>query len=216
MLHLDKNKKIKKYSSQSFICISQKNKTATELETGCGPYLHPFPARAHVFAEHDVVEGHGPDEEEHLLDHLVDQALLHAVLAHGGVEDAELLNDGGDGVGLRVLRVLDAVGALPETRGLHAGDALQTLVLQHAGNCVRASEEELLMSCSARLKVKHRRGVDRRVTDGGDEAPLQDGDELVVDVDGQVADDLSVFGQVKVLQAVLLLPRRALLHELLL
>lgn len=47
------------------------------------------------------------------------------------------------------------------------------------------------------------------------EALLQDGDELVVDVDGQVADDLSVFRQVKVLQAVLLLPRRTLLHELL-
>lgn len=145
----------------------------------------------------------------------MDQALLHAVLAHGGVEDAELLNDGGDGVGLRVLVVLDTVGALPETRGLHAGDALQTLVLQHARNCMRASEEELLMSCSERLKVKHRRDVHRQVTDGGDEALLQDGDELVVDVDGQVADDLSVFRQVKVPQAVLLLPRRALLHELL-
>lgn len=185
------------------------------MKIGCGPYLHPFPARAHVFPEHDVVEGHGADQEEQLLDHLVDQALLHAVLAHGGVEDAELLNDGGDGVALRVLVALDAVGALSETRGLHAGDALQTLVFQHAGNCVRTDQEERLTSCSPRLKVKHQSDVDRQVTDGGKEASLKDRDELVVDVDGQVADDLSVFGQVKVLQAVLLLSRGALLHELL-
>lgn len=63
--------------------------------------------------------------------------------------------------------------------------------------------------------MKHPCDVETRVTDCGKEALLQDGDELVVDVDGQVADDLSVFGQVEVLQAVLLLPGRTLLHELL-
>lgn len=117
---------------QPIACLHQPRK-----ETGCRPDLHPFPARAHVFAEHDVVEGHGAHLVEHLLDHLVDEALVHAVLAHGGVDDAELLDDGGDGEALRVLVVLDAVGALPEACGLHAGDALQALVLQHAGNCVK-------------------------------------------------------------------------------
>ncbi|TNN87068.1 hypothetical protein EYF80_002823 [Liparis tanakae] len=54
--------------------------------------------RTHVFAEHDVVEGGRTNEKEDLLDCLVDERLLHAVLAHGGVQDAELLNDGGDGM----------------------------------------------------------------------------------------------------------------------
>lgn len=63
--------------------------------------------------------------------------------------------------------------------------------------------------------MKDRCDGEWRVTDGGKEALLQDGDELVVDVDGQVADDLPVFGQVEILQAVLLLPGRTLLHELL-
>lgn len=37
----------------------------------------------------------------------------------------------------------------------------------------------------------------------------------MVDVDGQVAENLSVFGQIKILQAVLLLAGSALFHELL-
>lgn len=37
----------------------------------------------------------------------------------------------------------------------------------------------------------------------------------MVDVDGQIAQDLSVLGQIKILQAVLLLARRTLFHELL-
>lgn len=41
-------------------------------------------------------------------------------------------------------------------------------------------------------------------------------DKLMVDVDGEIAQDLSVLGQIKILQAVLLLARRTLLHELLL
>lgn len=84
--------------------------------------MHPFPAGTHVFAEHDVVEGGRTDQEEELLHGLFDEALLHAVLAHGGVEDTELLNDGGDGVRLWVL--VDAAGALPEARRLHAWDPL--------------------------------------------------------------------------------------------
>lgn len=84
--------------------------------------MHPLSAGTHVFAEHDVVEGGRTNEKEDLLDCLVDERLLHAMLAHGGVEDAELLNDGGDGVRLRVL--VDAVGALPEARRLHARNPL--------------------------------------------------------------------------------------------
>lgn len=52
-------------------------------------------------------------------------------------------------------------------------------------------------------------------TNGRSEALLHHRDELMVDVDGEIAQDLSVLGQVKVLQAVLLLARRALLQELL-
>lgn len=69
-----------------------------------------------------MVEGGGSHQEEQLFDDLVDQALLHAVVAHGGVEDGELLQNGGDGVALRV--VINTVGALPEACRFHAGDPL--------------------------------------------------------------------------------------------
>lgn len=53
-------------------------------------------------------------------------------------------------------------------------------------------------------------------TDCRREVLLHHCDQLMVDVDGEIAQDLSVLGQIKILQAVLLLARRALLHELLL
>lgn len=84
--------------------------------------MHPLPAGAHVFAQHDAVEGGRSHLVEHLFDSLLDEALLHAVLAHGGLEDTELLNDGGDGVCLGVL--VDAVRTLSKTRRLHAGNPL--------------------------------------------------------------------------------------------
>lgn len=69
-----------------------------------------------------MVEGGSPHQEEQLFDYLSDKALLHAVVAHGGVEGGELLQDGGDGVALGV--VINTVGSLPEARRLHAGDPL--------------------------------------------------------------------------------------------
>lgn len=65
------------------------------------------------------------------------------MLAHGGMEEAQLLNDGGDGVGVGVLLV-NAVGSLPEARRLHAGDPLQTLVLQHPRYCRKRVESATL------------------------------------------------------------------------
>lgn len=62
--------------------------------------MHSFSAGAHIFAEHDVVQGGRTNEEEQLLDSLFDETLFHAMLAHGGVKVTELLNDEGDGVGL--------------------------------------------------------------------------------------------------------------------
>lgn len=53
-------------------------------------------------------------------------------------------------------------------------------------------------------------------TDCRSEVLLHHCDKLMVDVDGEIAQDLSVLGQIKILQAVLLLARRTLLHELLL
>lgn len=84
--------------------------------------MHSFPAGTHIFAEHDAVQGDRTNQEEQLLDSLFDQALLHAMLDHGRVEDTELLNDGGDGVRVGVL--VDAVRALPEARRLHARNPL--------------------------------------------------------------------------------------------
>lgn len=64
------------------------------------PDLHSLPAGTHIFAEHDVVEGGCTHKEEQLFKSLLDEDLLHAMLGHGGVEETELLNDGGEGVGL--------------------------------------------------------------------------------------------------------------------
>lgn len=96
------------------------------------PDLHPLPAGAHVLAQEEAVERDGPDEEEELLHCLPHELGVQAVLAHGAVEVAQLLQDGGHRVGVRVV---DAGRPLAEARGLQAGNALQTLVLQHARHC---------------------------------------------------------------------------------
>lgn len=92
------------------------------LKSSHRPDLHSLPAGTHIFAEHDVVEGGGSHQEEQLFEGLFNEDLLHAVLGHGGVEESELLNDGGEGVGLRVL--VDAVRTFPEACWLHAGNPL--------------------------------------------------------------------------------------------
>lgn len=84
--------------------------------------MHSLPAGTHILAEHDIVEGGCAHLEKQLFDDLYDEAQLHAMLVHGGVEDTELLNDGGDGVGLQVL--VDTVGTLPEACRLHARNPL--------------------------------------------------------------------------------------------
>ncbi len=53
-------------------------------------------------------------------------------------------------------------------------------------------------------------------TDHGKERVLHHADELMVDVDGEVAENLPVLWKVEVLQAVLVLARSVVLHELLL
>ncbi len=103
------------------------------------PDLHALAAGAQVLAEQDAVHQSGSDEEEQLSYDLTLQLRLHAVLLHAGVEHVELLQDGGHAERLRpavVLAVLvHAIGALAETGGLHAGDSLETLVLQHPRDC---------------------------------------------------------------------------------
>ena len=96
------------------------------------PDLHAFAPGAHVLAQQQVVEGAGADDVELLLHHLLDELGVGAVLAHGGVEGAELPHDGVQGVGALVG---DAGRPLPEARGLHPRHALDGLVLQHAGDC---------------------------------------------------------------------------------
>lgn len=93
------------------------------------PYLHPFSTGAHVLAQEEAVQGDCPDQEEELLHCLPHDLRVQATLAHGAVEIAQLLQDGGHRVGIRVVY---AGGPLPEACGLQARNALQTLVLQHA------------------------------------------------------------------------------------
>ncbi len=96
------------------------------------PDLHAFAPGAHVLAQQQVVEGDGPNDVELLLHHLLDELRVGAVLAHGGVEGAELPQDGVQGVGALIS---DAGRPLTETCGLHPGHALDGLVFQHARDC---------------------------------------------------------------------------------
>lgn len=93
------------------------------------PYLHSLSARAHVLAQEEAVEGDGSDEEEELPHRLLQQLGVQAVLAHGAVEVAELLQDRGHGVGVRVV---DTRRAFTEPCGFQARNALKTFIFQHA------------------------------------------------------------------------------------
>lgn len=46
------------------------------------PDLHAFTPGAHVLPQKEVVQGDGPNNVEHLFDHLLDQFRVHAVLTH--------------------------------------------------------------------------------------------------------------------------------------
>ncbi len=78
------------------------------------PDLHAFAPRTNVLAQQQVVEGDSADDVEVLLHHLLDDSGIGIVLAHGGVEGAELQQDGVQCVG-----ICDAGRLLTETRGLH-------------------------------------------------------------------------------------------------
>lgn len=80
--------------------------------TGIGvrsPDLHAFTPGAHVLPQEEVVQGDGPHDVEHLLDHLLDQFGVHAMLTHDRVEGVELPQDGVECVGALVS---DAGGSL--------------------------------------------------------------------------------------------------------
>lgn len=66
------------------------------------PDLHAFTPGAHVLPQEEVVQGDSPHDVEHLLDHLLDQFGVHAVLTHDRVEGVELSQDGVQCVGTLV------------------------------------------------------------------------------------------------------------------
>ena len=96
------------------------------------PDLQALPPGAHVLPQQQVVEGHGTDEVEELPDRLPDQLLVHVVLPHGPMEQAELLQDGLHCDHVSLLRHTGA--PLPLASGHGAQDPLCRLVLQHAGH----------------------------------------------------------------------------------
>lgn len=99
------------------------------------PDLHALAAGAQVLAKQNAVHRCGSDKEKQLSYDLTLQLRLHAMLRHAAVERVELLEDGGHAERLRPALVsvilIHAARALAETGGLHAGDSLETLVLQH-------------------------------------------------------------------------------------
>lgn len=84
------------------------------------------------------------------------------------------------------------------------------------GTVGQRSENRAFLGCLWRLNtVGIRVGLTLQNTNRRSEALFHDCEKLMVDVDGQVAENLSVFWQVKIVQAVLQLARRILFHELL-
>lgn len=82
------------------------------------PELHAGAPRAGVLPQEQVVEGHGVDHVEELLEHLQDDLRVQALVAHDRVEGIHLADDGFQAVG--VVPVYHAGGALPVARWLHA------------------------------------------------------------------------------------------------
>lgn len=99
---------------------------------GRSPDLHAFTPGAHVLPQEEVVQGDGPDDVEHLLDHLLDQFRVHAMLTHDRVERVELPKDGVQCVGALIC---NAGGSLSQPCGLHPRHTLDGFVLQHARHC---------------------------------------------------------------------------------
>lgn len=104
-----------------------------EVQAAFPPYLHSFAPGAHVLAQEQVIERDGPDDVEHLLDHLLDQLWVHPVLAHDRVEGVQLPDDGVQGVGALIS---NAGCSLPQPCWFHPWDSLDGLVLQHSWNCI--------------------------------------------------------------------------------
>lgn len=67
------------------------------------PDLHSFSAGAHVLAQEEAVQGDRPDQEEELLHSLPHELWVQAILAHGTIEVAQLLQEGGHCVGISVI-----------------------------------------------------------------------------------------------------------------
>lgn len=93
------------------------------------PDLKSFTPGAHVLPQQQVVEGDSTDGVELLLDHLLDEVWVHAVLDHGGMEKAELLEDGLQRIDL-LLR--EAGGSFPQACWFGPQHPLDGLMFQHA------------------------------------------------------------------------------------
>lgn len=76
------------------------------------PYLHSFSTRAHILAKEETIKSDCSNQKEKLLHGLLDELRIQAVLTHGRMEVAELLQDRGHGVGICVI---DAGRALAES-----------------------------------------------------------------------------------------------------
>lgn len=190
--------------------MAKKTNTEKFVHQAVLPDLHAFAPGAHVLAQQQVVKGDGSNDVELLLHHLLDELGVGAVLAHSGVEGAELPQDGVEGIGALVC---DAGRSLTETCGLHPRHALDGLVLQHARDCrdhtcvVSNSIMHAMNSfCYACMSLYERTyTLQHARTYHGMQDVLHAFNQLLVDLDGQVADHLSVLCQVEVGQRVFIL-----------
>lgn len=93
------------------------------------PELHACAPGADVLPQKQVVERHCVNHVEELSEHLQDDLGVQALVAHDRVEGVHLADDGFQAI--RVVSFRHAGGALPVARGLHPGQTLNALVLQH-------------------------------------------------------------------------------------
>lgn len=96
------------------------------------PDLQAFTPGAHVLPQQQVVEGDGTDDVKLLPHHLLDEFCVHPMLTHGGVEEAETLQE--DFHRHRLL-LWETCAPLPQACRLGPQNSLDCLVLQHARHC---------------------------------------------------------------------------------
>lgn len=92
------------------------------------PQLHARAPRADILPQQEVVEGDGIDHVEELLEHLLDDLWVQALVTHDAVECVQLANHFIQAVGAVTCCI---GGVFPVAHRFDTGKPLDTLIFQH-------------------------------------------------------------------------------------